>query len=107
MPRVSVSKLPNGDISRGIFKNSVFKPQRLLTAGCTGQADGQWQRIWKGRYENTMLEQKKIQKMSRREYCSYVQQHYSNDPQWVRTRLISKWDEDNNKKKNMQQINGQ
>ena len=54
-----------------------------------------------------MIEQKKIQKMSRREYCSYVQQHYSNDPQWVRTRLISKWDEDNNKRKNAQQTNGQ
>ena len=54
-----------------------------------------------------MIEQKKIQKMSRREYCSYVQQHYSNDPQWVQTRLISKWDEDNSKKKSVQQINSQ
>lgn len=52
-----------------------------------------------------MVEQKKIQKMSRREYCSYVQHHYSNDPQWVRTRLISKWDEDNNKRKHSQNTN--
>ena len=36
-----------------------------------------------------MVEHKSIQEMTRREYCSYVQRHYSNDPQWVRTRLIS------------------
>ena len=46
-----------------------------------------------------MLKQKNIHEMTRREYCSYVQRHYSNDPKWVRTRLISKWDQDNEKKK--------
>lgn len=35
---------------------------------------------------------KKIQDMTRHEYASYVQQHYRNDPQWVRTMLISKYD---------------
>lgn len=52
--------------------------------------------------ERFMLEQKKIQEMTRREYCSYVQRQYSNDPQWVRTRLISKWDQENEKKKSEQ-----
>ncbi len=46
-----------------------------------------------------MVEQKNIQEMTRREYCSYVQRYYSNDPKWVRTRLISKWDQDHEKKK--------
>lgn len=46
-----------------------------------------------------MVEQKNIQEMTRREYCSYVQHQYRNDPQWVRTRLISKWDQDHEKKK--------
>ena len=46
-----------------------------------------------------MIEHKNIQEMTRREYCSYVQQQYSNDPQWVRTRLISKWDQEKEKKK--------
>lgn len=46
-----------------------------------------------------MVEHKSIQEMTRREYCSYVQRHYSNDPQWVRTRLISKWDQEHEKKK--------
>lgn len=41
-----------------------------------------------------MQKQKNIHEMSRREYCSYVQQHYCNEPQWVRTRLISKWDQE-------------
>ena len=34
-----------------------------------------------------MVEHKSIQEMTRREYCSYVQRHYSNDPQWVRTSM--------------------
>jgi hypothetical protein len=51
----------------------------------------------KGEY--SMLEQKNIQEMTRREYCSYVQRVYCNDPQWVRTRLISKWDQEHEKKK--------
>ena len=46
-----------------------------------------------------MLEQKRIQDMNRREYTSYVQKQYRNDPQWVRTRLISVWDQENEKKK--------
>ena len=46
-----------------------------------------------------MVEHKSIQEMTRREYCSYVQRHYSNDPQWVRTRLISKWDQEHEKRK--------
>lgn len=50
-----------------------------------------------------MVEQKKIQDMNRREYCSYVQQHYSNEPQWVRTRLISKWDQEHESKEDGQQ----
>lgn len=50
--------------------------------------------------EKGMLRQKKIQEMTRREYCSYVQQQYRNDPQWVRTRLISKWDQEHEKKNN-------
>lgn len=50
-----------------------------------------------------MLEQKKIQNMNRREYCSYVQQHYANEPQWIRTRLISKWDQEHEPKKSEQQ----
>lgn len=36
-----------------------------------------------GEKERIMLEQKNIQEMTRREYCSYVQRQYSNDPQWV------------------------
>ncbi len=51
-----------------------------------------------------MIEQKDIQGMTRREYCSYVQHQYQNDPQWVRTRLISKWDQENERKKDMQQV---
>lgn len=50
-----------------------------------------------------MIEQKKIHEMSRREYASYVQSQYRNDPQWVRTRLISLWDQENAKKKSEQQ----
>ena len=50
-----------------------------------------------------MLEQKSIRKMNRREYCNYVQQHYANEPQWIRTRLISKWDQDHESKKSEQQ----
>ncbi len=45
-----------------------------------------------------MREQKNIHEMTRREYCSYVQRTYSNDPKWVRTRLISKWDQNHEKK---------
>ena len=41
-----------------------------------------------------MLEKKNILDMNRKEYCSYVQLQYKNDPQWVRTRLISKWDQE-------------
>ena len=52
-----------------------------------------------GEKERIMLEQKNIQEMTRREYCSYVQRQYSNDPQWVLTRLISKWDQEHEKKK--------
>ena len=47
-----------------------------------------------------MIEQKNIHEMTRREYCGYVQQHYQNDPQWVRKRLISKLDQEHNMKKN-------
>ncbi len=54
-----------------------------------------------------MIEQKSIQEMSRKEYCSYVQRHYSNDPQWVRTRLISKWDQKNAKKQSVQRTDSQ
>lgn len=48
----------------------------------------------KRKKEIGMQKQKNIHEMSRREYCSYVQQHYCNEPQWVRTRLISKWDQE-------------
>jgi len=51
----------------------------------------------------SLLEQKKIQNMNRREYCSYIQRHYANEPQWIRTRLISKWDQDHEQKKGEQQ----
>jgi len=50
-----------------------------------------------------MTEQKKIKDMSRREYASYIQYQYRNDPQWVRTRLISLWDQENAKKKSSEQ----
>ena len=46
-----------------------------------------------------MKETKKIKDMTRPEYTSYVQRHYRNDPQWVRTMLISKYDRDHNKSK--------
>jgi hypothetical protein len=46
-----------------------------------------------------MSEKKPIQDMNRAEYTSYVQQHYRNDPQWVRTMLISKYDEEHKTKK--------
>ncbi len=46
-----------------------------------------------------MTERKRIQDMTRREYCSYVQRNYNNDPKWVRTRLISRWDQENEKRK--------
>lgn len=52
--------------------------------------------------EMNMQKQKNVREMNRREYCSYVQQHYCNDPQWVRTRLISKWDQDHEKKNSVQ-----
>ena len=42
----------------------------------------------------TLGEKKSIQEMTRQEYTSYVQQHYRNDPQWVRTMLISKYDKE-------------
>lgn len=48
--------------------------------------------------EKGMIEQKNIHEMTRREYCSYVQRTYGNDPKWVRTRLISKWDQNHEKK---------
>lgn len=50
-----------------------------------------------------MYKQRNIQEMTRKEYCSYVQQQYRNDPQWVRTRLISKWDQESERKKEAQQ----
>ncbi|MDD7641020.1 MAG: hypothetical protein PUK75_00785 [bacterium] len=46
-----------------------------------------------------MGEQKKIQYMTRQEYASYVQHHYRNDPQWVRTMLLSKFDREHKTKK--------
>lgn len=46
-----------------------------------------------------MLERRSIHEMSRREYCSYVQHQYRNEPQWVRTRLISIWDQEHGTKK--------
>ena len=44
--------------------------------------------------------EKKIQDMTRQEYTSYVQYHYRNDPQWVRTMLISKYDREHKTKNN-------
>jgi hypothetical protein len=46
-----------------------------------------------------MSEKKQIKDMSRAEYASYVQRHYRNDPQWVRTMLVSKYDEEHKTKK--------
>lgn len=40
-----------------------------------------------------MIKEKKIQDMTQKEYCSYVQYRYRNEPQWIRTRLISQWEE--------------
>ena len=48
-----------------------------------------------------MNSEKKIQNMTRQEYASYVQQHYRNDPQWVRTMLISKYDREHKTKNNI------
>ncbi len=45
-----------------------------------------------------MTNKKKIKDMTRQEYTSYVQQQYRNDPQWVRTMLISKYDREHGKK---------
>ncbi|MCI7129105.1 MAG: hypothetical protein MSA09_00785 [Lachnospiraceae bacterium] len=47
-----------------------------------------------------MDSKKKIQEMNRQEYTSYVQRHYRNDPQWVRTMLISKYDREHSAKVN-------
>ena len=47
-----------------------------------------------------MSGEKKIQDMTRQEYTSYVQYHYRNDPQWVRTMLISKYDRKHKTKNN-------
>lgn len=44
------------------------------------------------------MEQKEIRKMKRQEYTSYVQKRYRNDPQWVRTMLISKYDKEHSGK---------
>ena len=44
----------------------------------------------------TVESKKKIQDMNRQEYSSYVQRHYRNDSQWVRTMLISKYDREHN-----------
>ena len=44
----------------------------------------------------TVNSEKKIPDMNRQEYSSYVQRHYRNDPQWVRTMLISKYDREHN-----------
>lgn len=41
-----------------------------------------------------MNEPKKIKEMTRQEYTSYVQRYYRNDPQWVRTMMISKYDKE-------------
>lgn len=49
-----------------------------------------------------MSEPKKIKDMTRTEYASYVQYHYRNDPQWVRTMLLSKYDREHNKSKQLQ-----
>lgn len=46
-----------------------------------------------------MNNEKKIREMTRHEYTSYVQRHYRNDPQWVRTMLISKYDIEHKTKK--------
>jgi hypothetical protein len=46
-----------------------------------------------------MSGKKQIKDMGRAEYASYVQRHYRNDPQWVRTMLISKYDEEHKNKK--------
>lgn len=53
-----------------------------------------WKRGWR-----MMNNEKKIQEMTRHEYTSYVQRHYRNDPQWVRTMLISKYDIEHKTKK--------
>lgn len=45
-----------------------------------------------------MNEKKHVQDMTRAEYASYVQHHYRNDPQWVRTLLISKYDKEQKEK---------
>ena len=48
-----------------------------------------------------MDSKKKIQEMNRQEYTSYVQRHYRNDPQWVRTMLVSKYDREHKTKMNI------
>ena len=48
---------------------------------------------------SAMIGKKNILDMNRKEYCSYVQLQYRNDPQWVRTMLISKYDREHNKSK--------
>ena len=48
--------------------------------------------------ESRTMEQKEMRKMNRQEYTSYVQKRYRNDPQWVRTMLISKFDKEHSGK---------
>ena len=50
------------------------------------------------RKESETMEQKEIRKMNRQEYTSYVQRRYRNDPQWVKTMLISKYDKEHSGK---------